>query len=78
MHPTACACKQSAQQTCPSKPRDVQGRDLANFDHVKRDLRIAAGDEEPANNLNAKSEDAQRILARLNTQEASKVPPPLP
>ena len=50
----------------------AQARELASFDHVKRDLKVA-GEEEPATNLNAKSEDAQRILARLNTKEASKV-----
>ena len=53
----------------------MQGRDLANFDHVKRELRIADADDKPADNLNSKSEDAQRILARLNTQEASQAGP---
>ena len=47
-----------------------QGRNLADFDHVKRGLRVEA-EEEPSN-IKSRSEDAQRIFAALNTDAASK------
>ena len=67
----------AARQT---QPRVVvaQGRDLASFDHVKRDLKLAVEEEPSAiKGLHKQSEDAQRILARLNTQEAAEVLRPL-
>ena len=58
----------------------VQGRNLDDFDHVKRDLRLedeaaaAAAAADPMNALNQQglSEDMKRVMAKLGTADAGK------
>lgn len=53
----------------------MQARETERFDHVKRDLHIEEEDETEVKGarLVAMSEDQKRMLARLNTAEASAV-----
>lgn len=54
-------------------PQNLQARETERFDHVKRDLHIEEEDETEVKGarLVAMSEDQKRMLARLNTAEAS-------
>lgn len=62
-------------------PLNLSGRNVAEFHHVKAKLSRRDGDEDasedPLAGLNASNlgEDAQRILAKLNTEESAQALP---
>ena len=59
----------------------AQGKNLDDFDHVKKDLQLTDTDElaaqqaDPMYALNEQglSEDMKRVIAKLNSSDASKV-----
>ena len=61
----------------------AQGKNLDEFDHVKKDLRLmnaeelAAQQADPMHALNAQglSEDMKRVMAKLNSAAASQARP---
>ena len=61
----------------------AQGKNLDEFDHVKNDLRLTDAEElaaqqaDPMYALNAQglSEDMKRVMAKLNSADASKARP---
>lgn len=65
---------------------DLQGKNLEQFDHVKKNLSLQDADElaaqeaDPMFTIKSEglSEDMKRIMAKLNTDDAAKVSKPSP
>uniref|UniRef100_A0A1D2A8I5 Peptidylprolyl isomerase n=1 Tax=Auxenochlorella protothecoides TaxID=3075 RepID=A0A1D2A8I5_AUXPR len=60
-------------------PLNLSGKNLAEFDHVKKELTVESAEEraareaQPMNGIRAVDEDTQRVLSSLNTKEAELV-----